>query len=117
MPAAKPPSPLRKHLRASDIRGIAQLATQATVGVTRVVEGVHQSLWSTLGVPGGKAPGQTGGLTGLVYKSIHAVTLLLGSGVEALLARLQPLLESTDGGERLNPRFLNDILCHIHSDH
>lgn len=110
MPAAKPPGPLRRHLRASDIRGIAQLATQAAVGVTRVVEGVHQSLWGTLGVPGGKAPGQTGGLTGLVYKSIHAVTLLLGSGVEALLTRLQPLLESTVGDHSPTPQ-REAILC------
>ena len=60
-----PPSMRSKHplthLRASDIRGIAQLATQATEAVTGIVEGVHQSVWSTLGVPGGAEPGRNAG--------------------------------------------------------
>jgi hypothetical protein len=81
-------------LRLSDVRAIAQLATQATMGVTRIAEGVHQSVWRTLGAPGGKAPGQTRGITGLAYKSVQGVTRLLGQGMNAVLARLQPLLES-----------------------
>ena len=97
------PSPLR-HLRPADLRALAQLATQATLGVSRIVEGVHQSVWSTLGVPGGQAPGQTGGITGAVYKSIRAVTQLLGAGVEALLARLPPLLGVDAGGPNATPQ-------------
>jgi hypothetical protein len=68
-----PPAP-------SDLRGVAQLATQATRGVTRIVEGVHQSVYDTMGVPGGPATGQTRGVTGLVYKSIHGVTQAGGQG-------------------------------------
>ncbi|WP_296445719.1 esterase/lipase family protein [Rhodoferax sp. UBA5149] len=90
-PASKNPL---KHLRASDIRGIAQLATQATTGVTHIAEGVHQSVWRTLGAPDGKAPGQTRGLTGLVYQGVRGVAQLLGQGVDAVLTRLQPLLDS-----------------------
>jgi hypothetical protein len=97
------PTPLR-HLRAADLRGLAQLATQATVGVTRIVEGVHQSVWSSIGVRGGQAPGQTGGVTGLVYRSIHAVTQLLGKGVDSVLLRLQPLLESAANAEPGTPQ-------------
>ncbi|MFZ4539105.1 esterase/lipase family protein [Propionivibrio sp.] len=100
-PAAKTPL---KHLRTSDIRGVAQLAVQATVGVTRIVEGVHQSVWNILGVPGGKRPGQTGGITGLVYKSIHAVTQLLGKGVDSVLVRLQPLLDSAEEAKPGTPQ-------------
>lgn len=91
MPVAS--GPLR-HLRASDLRGVAQLATQATTGVAHIVEGVHQSVWGSLGIPGGKATGQTGGLTGLVYQSVRAVTQLLGNSLDALLLKLQPGLES-----------------------
>ncbi len=92
-----PPSenPLN-HLRASDIRGAAQLATQATAGVTRIAEGVHRSVWDTMGVPGGKEPGLTRGITGLVYKSVYDGTLLVGKGVDAVLAKLQPFLESVE---------------------
>ena len=52
-------------MRPSDIRGIAQLAALATEGVTGIVEGVHQSVWSTMGVPGGAEPGRTRGITDL----------------------------------------------------
>ncbi|MDO8252750.1 MAG: alpha/beta hydrolase [Rhodoferax sp.] len=94
---AKPASKTqRKHLRTSDIRAIAQLATQATAGVSRIAEGVHQSVWRTVGVPGGAMPGQTRGITGVVYKSVRGVTRLLGQGVDSVLARLQALLASPD---------------------
>ncbi|WP_210544021.1 triacylglycerol lipase [Rhodoferax sp. PAMC 29310] len=90
---AKPPSknPL-KHLQPSDLRGIAQLATEATAGVTRIAEGVHQSVWRTLGAPSGATPNQTRGLTGLVYQSVQGVTQLVGKGVDAALAGVQSLL-------------------------
>lgn len=101
----KPPSknPLQ-HLRSSDLRGIVQLATQATAGVTRIAEGVHQSVFDRLGVTGGKMPGQTGGITGLVYKSVHGVTQLLGKGVETLLARLQPALDAAEDAQPGSPQ-------------
>ncbi len=101
--ANKPPRPTR-HLRVSDVRGIAQLATQATQGVTRIAEGVHQSVWNALGVPGGEEPGQARGLTGLIYKSLRSVTQLLGTGVDKVLARLQPLLELAEAAPAESPQ-------------
>ncbi len=92
----KPTKNPLKHLRASDARAVAQLATQATTGVVNIAEGVHQSVWQTLGASGGKAPGQTGGLTGLVYQSVRGVTQLVGQGVDALLVRLQPVFDAAD---------------------
>ena len=93
-----------KHFQRSDLRAVAQLATQATLGVTDLVEGVHQSVWSALGVAGGPAPGQTGGVTGAVYKSVRAVTQWLGSGVDSLLVRWQPVLEADAGGPAATPQ-------------
>ena len=84
---------MRKHLRASDLRGLARLATQATEGVTDIVEGVHRSVLGTLGIAGPQ-PARTRGMTGLVYRSIHAVTRGVGRGIDAALVALQPLLES-----------------------
>jgi len=84
--------PLRQ-LRASDLRGVARLATQATTGVTRLAEGVHQSVLGTLGVPGGAQPGRARGLTGLIYQSIRGVTGLVDAGLQAGLARLEPFFE------------------------
>jgi pimeloyl-ACP methyl ester carboxylesterase len=98
---AKPnsPNPFR-HLRSTDLRGLAKLATQATVNVTKIAEGVTQSVWSTLGAPSGKdkdqTRGTTRGITGLVYKSIQSVAQLVGKGTESLLSSLQPLLDKID---------------------
>jgi len=91
-------------MRASDIRGIAQLATQATEGVTGIVEGVHQSVWSTMGVPGGAEPGRTGGITGLVYRTVRGVTKLVGKGVDSVLAGMQPAIDSAEDGKPETPQ-------------
>jgi pimeloyl-ACP methyl ester carboxylesterase len=95
MAKPNPPNPFR-HLRSTDLRGLAKLATQATVNVTKMAEGVTQSVWSTLGAPSGKAKDQTRGITGLVYKSIQSVAQLVGKGTESLLTSLQPLLDKID---------------------
>jgi PGAP1-like protein len=95
MAKPNPPNPF-KHLRSTDLRGLAKLATQATVNVTKIAEGVTQSVWSTLGAPSDKAKDQTRGITGLVYKSIQGVAQLVGKGTESLLSSLQPLLDKID---------------------
>ncbi len=93
MPISPPPS---NRSRLSEMRGLARLATQATAGVIRIAEGVHQSMWSTLGFPGGEGPGRARGLTGLVYRSVRGATLLAGRGVDTVLARLHPLFGSPE---------------------
>lgn len=93
-PPAKPaPSPL-KHLRPSDLRAVAQLATQATRGVATMAEGVHHAVLSTMGLGNGKASQQTNGIPGFVYRTVHGVTELVGKGLEAAFTKLEPLLES-----------------------
>jgi len=84
------------QLSVSDIRGIAQLVTQATIEVSNITEGVHQSIWNTLGVPGGKEPGQTRGITGFVYRTVRQVTGVCGQGVDMALRLVQPALRSTE---------------------
>lgn len=81
-----------RHWQFLDVRGVAQLATHATLGVTGMVEGVHQSVLSTMGLPGGSEPGRARGLTGLVYKSVRGVTQVVGQGLEQSLSLLQTLL-------------------------
>lgn len=80
-------------MRPSDLRAVTQLATEATRGVTRIAEGVHQSVWKTMGVSG-RAPEQTGGLTGFVYRTVHGVTELVGQSLQKAFAKLEPLLGS-----------------------
>lgn len=90
-------SPLR-HFRSTDLGAVAQLATQATLGVVDMAEGVHQSVLRTLGGPRGALPGRTGGITGLVYRSVRGITGLVGTGVDKALTGLAPLLSQAGGG-------------------
>ncbi|WIV99173.1 lipase family alpha/beta hydrolase [Kinneretia aquatilis] len=98
------PKPTRRKathlLSARELRGLAQLATQGTLGVTDIVEGMHQAVWSRLGLQGRREEEKTrsAGLTGLVYRSIRGSTRLLGRGVDQLLAAW-PADESQEAGE------------------
>jgi hypothetical protein len=80
------------HLRLSDVRGLRQLASDATVGVTDLVEAMHLTIQRTPGPLGRSPEGSTRGITGLVYRSVRGVTRLVGGGLDALLDALPPLL-------------------------
>ncbi|HTG32268.1 MAG TPA: alpha/beta fold hydrolase [Thermoanaerobaculia bacterium] len=69
----------------SDLRGLARMATDATLGVTDLVEAVHRDIARPLGMP-------RRGIAGLVYGSVRGMTRLVGGGVDALLAPLAPRL-------------------------
>lgn len=58
---SRPPFGPRFSWRTADLRGAARLATEATAGVVRIVEGVHQSVLGSMGLPGAAAPGRTRG--------------------------------------------------------
>ena len=86
------------YLRAvsSDLRGLARLAVEGTVGVTDLVESMHQGIQHPLA--DGKARQAVGarGISGLVYGTIRALTRTVGLGVEAALAPLGPPEEGPD---------------------
>ncbi len=86
-----------RQLRPSDLRGVARLASQATLEVSRVVEGVHQSVRGHLGLPAGAAADQTAGLTGLIYQSVRGVTRVVDLATQAALRRLEPWLDRLTG--------------------
>jgi pimeloyl-ACP methyl ester carboxylesterase len=84
---------LLRHLRPTDLKAAAQLATQATHGVINIVEGVHRSVHQRLGLSKNATPEQTGGLTGQIYRGIRGVAALVGKGSDAVLGALLPLLD------------------------
>lgn len=92
-PPNKPRPALLRHLRPTDLKAAAQLATQATHGVINIVEGVHRSVHRQLGLSQNTAPEQTGGLTGQIYRGVRGVAALVGQGSEAVLGALLPLLD------------------------
>lgn len=85
----------------ADLRGAARLVTQGVTGAAEVVEGVHVAVLRTLGLASGT---RSGGITGLVYRSIHGVTRALGGGADLLLRQLEPALTSIDDDDPRSPR-------------
>ena len=77
------------HLQAGDLRATAQLLSEGTRGLTRLVEGVHGAVLKGMGLP--LARGRTRGITGLVYRSIEEVTGWVGRGTDLALARWEVL--------------------------
>lgn len=80
-------------VHSSDLRGVARLSTDAVIGVVDLIESLHHTIAR---LPGRAAstPGRTGGIAGLVYRSVRGASRLVGSGVDAVLARLPPLGEA-----------------------
>jgi pimeloyl-ACP methyl ester carboxylesterase len=84
-------------LQAADLRGAAQLTTDAVDGLTSLVEAMHARIASLPGVPVA-ADERTRGITGLVYKSVRGVTRIVGGSVDALLGWLGPTLSAAGVG-------------------
>jgi pimeloyl-ACP methyl ester carboxylesterase len=91
---------------ATDLRAAAQLATEAVLGTTRLVEAVHAAVWATV-TPGPTPPGsRTAGLTGWIYRTVRGITHLSGRGTTWALGSLDRILDrtprpSTDARQRL----------------
>ncbi len=84
-------------LQAADLRGAAQLTTDAVEGLASLVEAMHARIASLPGVP--VAPDErTTGITGLVYKSVRGVTRIVGGSVDGLLGWLGPTLSAAGVG-------------------
>lgn len=99
---SSPPPATRRAARASvprpahaaDLRGASRLAIDAVTGVVDLVEAVHANV---VGLPGlldaSGARSGVGGLAGWVYRRIRGTTRRVGSGIDAALATLAPVLD------------------------
>ena len=83
----------RAPRRTADLRGAARLATDATAGLTDLVEAMHERIARIPGLGAKSLDGRTGGISGLVYKTIRGVTRVVGGSIEALLGLLAPALD------------------------
>lgn len=98
--ARGPSWPPELHL--SDLQGLAQLATQATLGVAGLAETVQGNVYKAVAAAFGplgspwvdRTAGSTGvrraSITGLVYGSVRGVTRLAGGTVNAVLGAAAP---------------------------
>ncbi|MDT8408716.1 MAG: hypothetical protein RQ741_03870 [Wenzhouxiangellaceae bacterium] len=91
-------------LHPSDLHGLSRLGIDGVRGVTDIVEHLHHAILR-LPVVSNVAPDpRTGGIPGVVYRSIHGVTGLVGGGLELAFSRLAPRLaagRSTPSREHL----------------
>ncbi|MGA8784076.1 MAG: alpha/beta hydrolase [Polaromonas sp.] len=103
---------LPSYLHVSDIQGLAQLATQAALGITGLAENVqgnaYKAVASFFGPLGSRfiddAPGRSGvrsdGITGLVYGGVKGVTRLAGGTVNAVLSGVLPMVGQQTSSRR-----------------
>ena len=103
-PSSPKPRSLLRHLRPTDLKAAAQLATHATQGVVNMVEGVHRSVHRQLGLSTGAEPDRTSGLTGQIYRGIRGVAALVGKGSGAVLSALLPLLDDPVAHAEASPQ-------------
>lgn len=76
------------------LRGVSQLAFDAIVGVTDIVESMHRTITTFGGLLAGDQRERMPGLAGFIYSNIRAVTSLVGVGLDAALAKRVTELEN-----------------------
>ncbi|MCL4819192.1 MAG: GPI inositol-deacylase [Vicinamibacteria bacterium] len=86
----------RIPVRPADLRGAARLATEATHGLTDLVEAMHERIARVPLVGRASADGRLGGIGGLVYRSVRGVTRGVGGGIDALLGLIAASLPAPD---------------------
>ncbi|MRD48258.1 alpha/beta hydrolase [Caenimonas koreensis DSM 17982] len=81
----------------NELRGGIRLAVDGVKGVTRIVEGVHGSVVRVAPPVGRHDERQLGGIPGLVYRSIHGTTNLVGASLDAAIAGAEKLITALPG--------------------
>jgi len=84
------------HNPSSDLRGAGSLTIDAIKAITDLVEAMHHAITGFGGLLGDPGQQRTTGITGMVYRNIHTVTGLVGSGIDALLDRLSLVIEEKE---------------------
>ena len=96
-PAATPPPAL--PLRPSDLRGLSRLGVDGTLGITDLVEAMHHTIASRVGIAAAPPDGRTRGITGLVYGAVRGGTRVVGRGLDMALG----LVKASDPAQAGTP--------------
>lgn len=96
------------------VQGVAQLATDGVIGLSRVVESMHARIQGQiLPTP---APDRLGGISGLVYRSIRGGTRAVGVGIDLAMRVLGTEAELL-GKQGPRTRRLRAVLNGVLGDH
>jgi hypothetical protein len=115
--AASSEKPLAHHIRPADLRGVAQLATEATCETTRLVEAVHAAVQALLRPGSTEGPPRTDGLTGWVYRAVRGIARLSGHGTAWALRALEHALAPPSRPDTRARRRLLSVLNGVLGDH
>lgn len=74
----------------ADLRGLAGLGFDATIGLTGLVEQMHLTIAKRAAPLGAALEGRTRGITGVVYGSIRGATRLIARAVDVSLKLVEP---------------------------
>lgn len=85
----------REPSHVDQLRGATRLAVEATRGVADLVQAMHETIGAGPRVLGQPLEVPTRLFTRIFYGAVRGVTELVGGGVDAALARLEPLLEGS----------------------
>jgi hypothetical protein len=93
------------------------LATEATLGTTRLVEAVHAAVWALVvpGTPG--RPSRTAGLTGWIYRAVRGLTRLSGRSAAGALRAVGALAGPSPSYDSRARRRLLAVLNGVVGDH
>jgi len=92
-PAAAPPATPQKAKPTARARGAVRLATEATLGLSDVVEAMHGRIARLPGLGARPADERTRGITGLVYMAVRGITRVSGAAAETLVGAFATQLE------------------------
>jgi len=106
-----------RHLHPDDLRGAAQLATEATLGTTRLVEAVHAGVLAYLRPGSTGARPHTTGLTGWIYRAVRRITRLSGSGTTWVLRAVGQATGPTSRPDTEARQRLLSVLNGVLGDH
>jgi len=81
---------MNSPLHVSDLHGLSRLGIDGVRGVTDLVEDVHHAVLRVPGIRAVASDRRTGGVTGLVYRSINRVTGLVGGGLDLAFGQVVP---------------------------
>jgi pimeloyl-ACP methyl ester carboxylesterase len=80
------------HLHPADLQGLSRLAVDGVLGTTSLVEEMHYAIGRVSGPSLPSRDGRTRGITGLVYRSIHGITGLVGQTTDLAFRQIVPRL-------------------------
>jgi len=76
----------------TDLRGVSNLTIDAITGITDIVDSLHFEISTVSGILAKPEQERKKGISGLVYKSIHTISKIVGGGINVLTKQLSQVV-------------------------